>query len=75
MVNYEELWKAVLERYDYYLCERDGFRNGQALFNALYDVDPDLANKLRSTHVDCFHQDRLMPKFIGSIFINWMEIK
>jgi len=43
---------------------RDGFlnayprwRKGQALFNAIYYVDPEIANKIRGSDIDPFHID------------------
>lgn len=74
-VNHKELWDEVLKRYHSYIYENVHYRNGQAMFNALYDIDPDLADKLRASPVDCFHQDRLIPEFIGAIFINWLGDK
>lgn len=32
-------------------------RQGQALFNALHWERPNLANKIRGTHLDPFHRD------------------
>lgn len=38
-------------------------RNGQAAFNALATVRPDLAEVVRGSLVDPFYRDELLPEF------------
>lgn len=40
-------------------------RKGQALFNALYDLNPQLADELRASPIDCFHNDKNRVAFYG----------
>ena len=44
-----------------------GWREGQAAFNALHEIDPDLANEIRGTRLDPFHQDGKLPEFYATV--------
>ena len=46
-------------------------REGQALFNALYTIDPSLANKLTNTDVDCFFDNSKIGSFLEEIDRKW----
>jgi len=37
-------------------------REGQAFFNLLYDVDPEVAESIRATKYDPFHLSNILPK-------------
>lgn len=47
--------------------ERDE-RKGQAAFNALHELDPDLANFVRGSKCDPFYRDELVPNFLRMVF-------
>lgn len=47
------------------------WRRGQAYFNTLVEVRPDIAEKVRGTVVDCFYQDRLIPGFLNVVAGLW----
>jgi hypothetical protein len=40
------------------------WRSGQAYFNALHQIAPGVANKIRGGEFDCYHNDSLIPKLI-----------
>ena len=42
-------------------------RRGQCLFNALYDINPDVANNIRSTDSDCFYDDNKIETFFNEL--------
>lgn len=42
-------------------------RYGQCLFNTLYDLDSELANKIRGTNNDPFYLDEKIPKFFFAL--------
>ena len=44
-----------------------GWREGQAAFNALHEVDPDLANDLRATRLDPFYRDDNLREFYAAV--------
>lgn len=44
-----------------------GQRHGQALFNALYTLDPHMADLLRGSDVDPFHNDGSALDFINAV--------
>lgn len=46
-------------------------RRGQWAFNLLFEVRPDLANKVRSTDLDPFYNDGLIPVFLQWVEENW----
>lgn len=43
-------------------------RPGQFFFNLLYEKYPDLANEIRGTDLDPFHQDKVLPQTIEWLF-------
>ncbi len=43
--------------------ENPDWRKGQAMFNALDRLDPELANMIRSTPEDPFYRDERIPTF------------
>jgi len=51
----------------------DFIRKGQALFNYLYDVHPNLADEIRGTIIDPFHIDRNIPKTLSYINNHWND--
>lgn len=61
----ESFLKEVLNNKPEYI------RKGQALFNYLYEVNPDIANEIRATAMDCFHNDRLIPKTLEHLKQIW----
>jgi hypothetical protein len=48
-------------------------RIGQALFNGLHTVRPDIANMVRSGNFDPFCRDDKIPAFIQEIFRLWVD--
>jgi hypothetical protein len=53
--------------------KREGERLGQAMFNALYELDPEAANRIRGTLVDPFHNNANIPNFLSTLatYYNW----
>ncbi len=47
-----------------------GYRVGQAAFNVLHDLSPELANAVRSTELDPFYEDQKLGEFY-----NWLADK
>lgn len=41
------------------------WRRGQTYFNVLYYIKPELANSIRGTSIDCFHNDKVIPDFLS----------
>lgn len=44
--------------------ERRGLRKGQAFFNVLREMEPELANGLNGTADDPFYNDGKLPRFL-----------
>lgn len=42
-------------------------RKGQVMFNVLYEIRQDIAEKVRSTDLDPFYDDNKIPQFIKYI--------
>jgi hypothetical protein len=66
MLNTEQLTQVVirsveLQRLNY------GYRVGQALFNALEDLHPDEANRVRGTESDPFYNDSKIDSFFQTL--------
>ena len=47
------------------------WRIGQAYFNVLDEVRPDLANSIRGTVHDPFYRDAILPHFLAIIAGEW----
>ena len=43
-------------------------RKGQSLFNALHDLNPELANSIRCGDIDPFYDDSRI-----SLFLDWLD--
>lgn len=67
-VSYHEFLYQVQK-----LWLESGWRYGQTLFNFLNTFRPDLAVKVRATHLDPFHSDYedISPEFWAFIQENW----
>ena len=46
-------------------------RKGQPTFNAVYDVDPALADSLRGSELDCFYNDSKIGQFMQVVCDSW----
>lgn len=69
-MNYADFLSKVDNSY----CHLKGeWRYGQVLFNALWAVRPELANKVRGTRLDPFHREReeINPEFWTLIAERW----
>ncbi len=49
----------------------EGWRVGQFFFNVLYDNRPDLAETVRGTELDPFHDDTRISGFLQFVESNW----
>ena len=43
------------------------WRNGQTHFNVLCDMYPELAEKVRCSNIDPFHNDNILPNFLSFV--------
>mgnify|MGYP007044129973 CR=1 FL=1 len=43
------------------------WRNGQTHFNVLSDLYPEIAEKVRGTKIDPFHNDKVLPEFLSFV--------
>lgn len=46
---------------------QNGLRKGQALFNKLDEINPELADSLRGSVVDPFYRDERIPAFLSEV--------
>lgn len=57
------------------MADRPNWRYGQALFNSLLSIRPDLAERIRGTEIDPFtvnvEHDRRLEKFTQFLQENW----
>lgn len=51
--------------------EKADLRYGQHWFNTLYEVRPDIANKVRGSIFDPFHRDIVSDQAIMFVVDNW----
>lgn len=54
-----------------YHTDENGGRKGQVFFNALGELKPHLADRVRFTPVDPFYSDALIPAFMNWVRDNW----
>ena len=55
MTKDRDIHLEFVNRYEYYRKQKQ--RVGQAVFNALYDIDSEMANDIRGGEYDCFYND------------------
>ena len=53
--------------------ENSAWRCGQVLFNYLYTVNPDLADKIRGTELDPFYNDARIRDCINFLKSEWTD--
>lgn len=56
--------QEILDRWYAVQMQNPKWRSGQALFNALLEVRPELAEQIRATIMDPFYQDFRIPKVL-----------
>lgn len=62
-----EFWRLV----DFYAARNPQQRRGQATFNVLDAIRPDLAEQIRSTEFDAFNNDKRLDKMCVWITEHW----
>lgn len=55
-----------------YAADNPSQRRGQAFFNALYQVRPEIANAIRGTTLDPFYRDERIPAFAEHLVECWL---
>lgn len=55
------------------MSNHKNWRYGQTLYNELYKIKPDLANKIRCTDYDPFYKDSDIPVFLTFIEEHWND--
>ena len=63
----EKQLKKVIKLQREYLKEYPNWREGQTFFNALYDLYPEVANKIRGTELDPFHNNHAIPRLLNHL--------
>lgn len=66
----QEFWNEV----NVYISIHPQQRLGQAIYNCLADIKPELAQKITSTEVDAFYDSTKVPAMSDFIQENW-EVK
>lgn len=51
--------------------DNPSYRMGQAYYNVLDNVRPDLASRIVGTHIDPFHRDCVIAQFLAWVASNW----
>lgn len=59
----EELMKLTAK----FIGQKNDWRLGQTLFNCLYDLFPDVADRIRGTNKDPFYNNDLIKEFLEEI--------
>lgn len=52
---------------------RNDMRLGQTLFNKLYQCNPEVADLIRGTSADPFHNDNIIPAFLERVDELWEQ--
>jgi len=64
-------YKEYVAAVDQKIAELPYWRAGQAAFNVLWDIRPDLANEIHTSKLDPFHRDDRLPEFYEWVEENW----
>lgn len=65
--TYEEYVAAVTNK----LKDYPTWRQGQAAFNMLWEMRPELADQVHTSKLDPFHRDDRLPEFYEWVEDNW----
>lgn len=52
-------------------AENPSWRKGQTYFNVLFDVRPDISEKIRATNLDPYHNDCKLGEFLHYVAKVW----
>lgn len=69
MTGFDDFLPAAAERY----LARSDWRWGQAVFNVLYEMRPDLSEQIRGTDLDPFYRDDRVREALRWIRSNWVQ--
>lgn len=67
MLTIEQIGQVASRAEERRRLTKGGERKGQALFNALAEMFPEEAEKVRGQNSDCFYQDELIPAFWAAL--------
>ena len=70
-MTYQEFVEELYHKVGVAMANHEPLRFGQIVFNYLEDVRPDLANKIRATEMDPFHNDKNMAALNEYLLENW----
>jgi len=59
--------EEILEYANFLKFSHSGWRWGQCVFNATYELYPEFADLYRGTISDCFYRDDLVEEFLKQI--------
>lgn len=65
--SYEDYIRTVIAA----CTANPSWRYGQAYFNTLCDVAPELAEEIRGRDLDPFHRDEVLPSFLVWLQLVW----
>ena len=68
-----EVYQKVYKAWCKFLAEKTSQRHGQAAYNTLYSLYPELAREVVNTDKDPFYNDRLLPEFWGWLAVRSMQ--
>ncbi len=74
-VNLNEVINLANEMYLWHQGAVNKRRWGQCVFNAAYEMYPDLADALRGSEVDCFYLDERADNFLSALRAEGLDEK
>lgn len=60
--------RQIINRAAIEINANDGYRLGQAIFNIVHKLYPDIADEARATPIDPFYDDSLIHDFLDFVF-------
>jgi hypothetical protein len=60
-----------LERVMVVMASNPSWRQGQTMFNVLWEVNPALAERVRGSLVDPFYSEAIIPEFLAHVERCW----
>ena len=64
-------WKEFFDLFYKVFEDNPQLRLGQAYYNVLFDIDPELAREINGTECDPFYRDDLIPAFLEKLGEKW----
>lgn len=70
-MTFEQYLEEVQATFQKWSTASNPWRLGQTYFNVLCELRPDLSERIRTTDLDPFYRDQIIPEFLNWVGEQW----